>query len=505
MTTLVATMPPKSETTSSVPPRYSGFNGQYINGSWRPGHRGRTLKDTDPFTGETVTEIAMADQSDLDEAYQSAEKTQPAWRDTLPAERAAIMLRSLEIMDARHEEILDWLIRESGSTRIKAEVEWQMLFAITREAASFPYRVTGRILPIDEPGKESRAYRQPIGVIGVISPWNFPIYLAHRSVGPAIALGNTVVVKPSQETPITGGLLIAKIYEEAGLPPGVLNVIVGSSSEIGDAFIQHPIPALISFTGSTDVGRHVMQLAATSPMLKRVALELGGNTPCVVLDDADLIYAVKAAVYGRFLHQGEICMSTNRIIVDATLYDEFVDRYTAHVKTLKAGNPQDPDTVIGPIINSKQLTNMMKHVNDSRAGGARQLLGGNPNGLVLPPQVFADVTNDMPIARFETFGPIAPIIKVNGEAEALHVANDTPFGLSSSVCTRDEARGLRFALGVRAGMTHVNDSSVDDTPTAPFGGEKNSGIGRFGGEWILEEFTTPHWITVQHTPRQYPF
>jgi aldehyde dehydrogenase (NAD+) len=225
----------------------------------------------------------------------------------------------------------------------------------------------------------------------------------------------------------------------------------------------------------------------------------------VILDDADLQQAVPGAAYGRFLHQGQICMSSNRIIVDARIYDEFVDRFTAHVRTLKYGDPKDPDTVIGPVINSEQLEKMLDLMKRSIAAGARQILGGEPKGLLLPPQVFRDVTNDMPIAKYETFGPIAPLIKVNGEAEALRVANDTPFGLSSSVFTRDEARGLRFALRVEAGMTHINDSSVDDTPTGPFGGEKNSGIGRFGGEWIMQELTTDHWITVQHTRRQYPF
>jgi aldehyde dehydrogenase (NAD+) len=441
----------------------------------------------------------------MDQAFRTAAQAQPAWAASLPEQRAAIMRRCVDLIEIRREEIIDWLISEAGSTHVKAEVEWQMLHAITREAASFPYRVAGRILPIDEPGKESRVYRHPIGVIGVISPWNFPIYLAQRSVAPAIALGNSVVLKPSQDSPITGGLLVAKIFEEAGLPPGVLNVVVGASSDIGDAFSNHPIPGLISFTGSTAVGKHVMDMAATSPLLKRLALELGGNSPFVVLDDADLDRAVPAAVFSRFLHQGQICMSSNRIIVDAKIYGDFLERFTVHVRKLKYGDPRDPKTVIGPIINKSQLSNMLKHINDTRNAGGRQVLGGDPVGLVLPPHVFADVTNDMPIAKNETFGPIAPVIKVNGDDEALRVANDTPYGLSSAVCSRDEARGLRFALGIEAGMTHINDSSVDDTPTGPFGGEKNSGIGRFGGEWIIEEFTTAHWITAQHTPKQYPF
>lgn len=326
---------------SNVSPKgYTGFDGQYIGGSWRPGKQGEKEVDTDPYSGETLAEIAMANQNDLDEAYSRRPKLRlvgcaPTFEagscdDPLPKH-----------YEARHEEIVDWLIRESGSTRSKAELEWQFIHAITLEASSFPHRVEGRILPLDEPGKESRAYCQPLGVIGVISPWNFPMYLSHRSVGPALALGNGVVIKPAQDTPITGGLLIAKIYEEAGLPP--------------------------------------------------------------------------------------------------------------------------------------------------------------------PPHVFVDVKNDMQIAQDEMFGPIALIIKVNGEAEALQVANDTQYGLSSAVFTRDKERGLRFALSVQAGMTHVNDHSVDDTSTGPFGGEKNSGIGRFGGDWIIHEFTRDHWVTIRHTKATYPF
>src|SRR5260370_2768450 len=246
----------------------------------------------------------MANQGDLDEAYRAAAKAQVCWAAQLPAERAAVMLRSASIMEARHGEIIDWLIREAGSTRVKAELEWQFVHAVTLEAASFPHRMEGRILPLDEAGKESRAYRQPLWVIGVISPWNFPMYLSHRSIGPALALGNAVGVKPAEDAPVTGGLLIAKIYEEAGLPAGLLNIVIGPSKLIGDRFTLHPIPRLISFTGSTRIGRHIGGLAMSGPLMKRVALELGGNAPCVILDDADIEQAVLATLVGRFLHQG---------------------------------------------------------------------------------------------------------------------------------------------------------------------------------------------------------
>jgi aldehyde dehydrogenase (NAD+) len=484
---------------------YDNFTGQYINGSWCSGNSGKTLDDTDPYTGKVVAQLSMANRADLDKAFDSANEAQAGWAATLPGERARVLLQAAQIMQRRRAEIVDWLIHESGSTRIKAEWEWQLAHDMTLEAASFPHRAAGRILPVDEAGVDSRVYRQPLGVIGVISPWNFPLHLSNRSVAPAVALGNTVVLKPAQDTPITGGLLLAKIYEEAGLPPGVLNVLIGASSEIGDAFATHPIPRLISFTGSTAVGREVAGKAVGAPIIKHVALELGGNSPFVVLDDADLDEAVPAAVMSRFLHQGQICMSANRLIVDAKVYDEFAQRFTDHAGKLKYGDPNEPDTAIGPVINANQLKKMLDLMNEARQAGARPLLAGEPSGLVLPPHVFSEVTNDMSIARNETFGPIAPIIKVNGEAEALRVANDTEFGLSSAVFTRNEARGLQFALGLQAGMTHINDSTVDDKPNSPFGGEKNSGLGRYNGDWIMQEFTTDHWVTARQSHRHYPF
>jgi aldehyde dehydrogenase (NAD+) len=407
-------------------------------------------------------------------------------------------------LEQRREEIVGWLVRESGSTRIKANIEWQYAHAVTLEASSFPSRVEGPIMPVDIPGKESRVYREPVGVVGMISPWNFPFHLSSRSIAPAIALGNSVVIKPASDTPITGGLLLAKIYEEAQLPAGVLNVTVAHGSELGDAFIQHPAARVISFTGSTEVGRHIMGLAAECSILKRVVLELGGNSPCVILEDADISLAVEIAVFGKFLHQGQICMAINRLIVDETVYDEFLEAFTERVRNLKVGNPNDPDTAVGPVINKNQLQKLLDHIDRARKEGARQVLGGEPDGLVLPPHVFDHVSNNMSIAQEELFGPVVGIIKVRGEDEALAVANDTSYGLSAAVVTRDLERGNRFARKIEAGMTHVNDSPVNDLANCPFGGEKNSGLGRYNGEWSIEEFTTVHWISVQHEPLKYP-
>ncbi len=486
-------------------PRYGEFDKMLLNGKWREGSSDRFSDDTDPYSNEILARIRLANERDLDEAFGAAAAAQRKWCEMLPMERSAIIRRAGEIMEERREEIVDWLVHESGSTRIKANVEWQYARGVTFEAASFPSRVEGPIVPTDIPAKESRVYRQPVGVVGMISPWNFPFHLSSRSVAPAIAVGNAVVIKPASDTPVTGGLLLAKIFEEAGLPAGVLNVMIAQGSMIGDAFVRHPVPRVISFTGSTGVGRRIMELAAQSPILKRVVLELGGNSPSVILDDADLDIAVNTAVFGKFLHQGQICMAINRLIVDTKVHDAFVERFIDRVGRLKVGNPSDPDTVIGPVINKHQFDKIMEHIKKAPGEGARQVLGGEPQGLVIPPHVFVDATNDMSIAQDELFGPVVSIIRVSGEEEALEAANATSYGLSSAVVTRDVERGNRFALKLQAGMTHVNDSPVNDLPNCPFGGEKNSGLGRYNGQWSIEEFTTPHWISVQHEPVQYPF
>jgi aldehyde dehydrogenase (NAD+) len=462
------------------------------------------LKDTDPFNGKTLVEIPLATAADVDEAYAVAAQAQKSWANTPPSLRAALLRKTAAIFDARKDEIISWLVRESGSTLIKASIEWMMTQAELYHAATLPPRVSGLILPSDTPFKENRVYRQPLGVVGVISPWNFPLVITARSLAPALAVGNAVVLKPASDTPVTGGLLLAKVFEEAGLPEGLLSVLVGAGSEIGDHFVDHKVPRLISFTGSTEVGLRVGGRAAGGKYLKRVALELGGNSPFVVLDDADVDLAVKSAIFGKFLHQGEICMATNRIIVDTTIYDQFVEKFVAAASRLSCGDPSKGENVIGPIINRSQLDSLTALIAKGKAEGAKLVLGGEPQGNVLPPHVFADVTPDMSIARKEAFGPLAPIIRARDEEDALRIANDTEYGLSSAVFTSNLERGNQFAQRIEAGMTHVNDSTVEYEVITPFGGEKNSGLGRFEGEWILDEFTRTHWISIQHKSLPYP-
>ncbi|KQT54059.1 aldehyde dehydrogenase [Methylobacterium sp. Leaf456] len=428
----------------AAPKPYTDFDRLPIGGTWRKGKTSRALADRDPYTGKVILEIPQADRSDLDEAYAKAATARAAWAAELPATRATVFRRATEILEARREEVISWLIHEPGSTRLKATLEWASTRAMMLWASSAPYLAERRVLPTDIPAKEGRD-RKPFGVVGVISPLNWPLHLTNRSLAPSLAVGNAVVVKPASDTPMTGGLLLAKIFEEAGLPPGVLHVIVGSGSEIGDAFVDHDVPRAISFTGSTPVGRRIAELAAKAPILKRVELELGGNGPFVVLDDADVDQAVETAIFGKFLHQGQICIRINRIIVDETLYEAFLERFADRTKALKVGNPEEPDTMIGPIINEQQLKGLLQRIEDARVSGARQLAGGEAQGLVLPPHVFADVNNDMPLARNEIFGPVAPVIRARGEDDALGIANDSEHGLSGSVFTRDLERGERFA------------------------------------------------------------
>jgi aldehyde dehydrogenase (NAD+) len=498
------TSTPTGELGTAAPAPYSGFDSLYVGGTWRAGGTGRYGDDLDPWSGGRVARIALASTADVREALESARDAQKAWAAASPGVRAQVVRTAAEILTARKDEIVGWLVREVGSTIGKAESEFDGTRTGMYEAAAMAHHAAGQILPSDIPGKENRVYRVPLGVIAVISPWNFPLYLANRSLAPALALGNAVVLKPSEDSPVTGGLLLAKVFEEAGLPAGVLQVVTHSREDagtIGDYITTSPIPRFISFTGSTKVGEGITRKAG----IKRLGLELGGNAPIVVLADADIGQAVDGAVFTSFLHQGQICMSGNRLIVEAPVYGEFADRFVEKVRTLPVGDPSDPSTFVGPIINKRQLDGILGKLERARQSGAKEILGGQPggpSGLTLPPHVLlGDAAT--PTAVEEVFGPVITIICAEDEADALRIANDTEYGLSSAVFTGNLDRGVLFAQQVEAGMTHVNDASVGNEPHLPFGGEKNSGLGRFGSQWILEEFTTVHWISVQRTPRHY--
>jgi acyl-CoA reductase-like NAD-dependent aldehyde dehydrogenase len=439
-------------------------------------------------------------------AVESAAAAFPSWSATPPEARRAYFLRAADILERRTEEIAGILTEETGATFGMAMFQCSLTPGMLREAAAHVHMVTGQIIPADLPGAFFMALRQPVGVVAGIAPWNAPLILSLRAVAFPMAYGNTTVLKPSSESPISGGLVYGEIFEEAGLPGGVLNVVTnapGSAGEVGDVLITDPQVRRISFTGSSEVGREVAKKAGEN--LKRVTLELGGSDPLIILKDGDVDYAVNAATFGRFFHQGQICMSVKRIIVEKPVADEFIDKFVAKVSGLKVGDPKEHDTIIGPLINQTQLSLLRAQVDEATERGAKVLCGGKFEGLTYWPTVLTDVKEDMRVCREEFFGPVVPVMVVEGEEEALRVANDSPFGLSSGIITNDLAKGLEIAERLETGMVHINDSSVHDEPQVPFGGVKDSGWGRHGGLAALEEFTEQRWVTLQRTPREYPF
>ena len=476
---------------------------QYIDGEWRPGTGSWDIIDFDPYDNEKLASITIATADEVDAAYRAAERAQKQWAATNPYTRRAVFEKALRLVEEREQEISEALVAELGGTRLKAAFELHLAKEFLREAAHLALRTGGRIVPSPGDGKENRVYRLPIGVVGVISPFNFPFLLSLKSVAPALALGNGVVLKPHQSTPIAGGTLVARIFEDAGLPGGLFNVVVTDIAEIGDAFIEHPVPRVISFTGSGRVGRHVATVCAAN--FKRSVLELGGNSALVVLDDADVDYAVDATVFSRYVHQGQVCMAASRVLVDRAVADEFTEKFVAKVKTLKAGDPRDPATVIGPVINSSQADALSGVVEQALAEGATALVHGSVTDNLVGPSVLTGLPADSPLLKQEVFGPVAFLVPFDGEEEAVRLVNDTPYGLSGAVHTADIERGVAFARRIDTGMFHVNDGTVHDEPIVPFGGEEHSGLGRLNGETMLDAFTTQKWISVQHGRTAFPF
>ncbi|MFF3326604.1 aldehyde dehydrogenase family protein [Streptomyces sp. NPDC002889] len=476
---------------------------QYIDGEWRPGSGSWDIIDFNPYDGEKLASIPVATADEVNQAYRAAERAQRKWAATNPYTRRLVFERALRIIEDREQEIAETIIAELGGTHLKAGFELHLAKEFLREAIHLALRPEGRILPSPVDGKENRVYRVPVGVVGVISPFNFPFLLSIKSVAPALALGNAVVLKPHQNTPICGGSLVAKVFEDAGLPAGLLNVVITDIAEIGDALIEHPVPKAISFTGSDRVGRHVATVCAAN--FKHAILELGGNSALIVLDDADVDYAVDAAVFSRYVHQGQVCMAANRILVDRSVEKEFTEKFVAKVKTLKVGDPADPQTHIGPLINSSQAEAVSSVVDQTVEAGATVLLRGTAEGNLVSPSVLTGLPADSPVLSQEIFGPVALIIAFDGEDEAVRIANDTPYGLSGAVHTGDVERGVRLAKRIDTGMIHINDGTVHDEPIVPFGGEKHSGIGRLNGDSMVDAFTTQKWISVQHGRSQFPF
>ncbi|NLN06350.1 MAG: aldehyde dehydrogenase family protein [Firmicutes bacterium] len=467
---------------------------QYIDGKWQEGTGTKLLENRNPYTGELLYQYRSASAADVDAAYAAASRAQKEWAKTSPQEKHVMLEKLARAVDELRKDAYDCLINESGSTLPKADFEVSTTIEFIKRAMAFPHMMNGKIMPSNIPGKENFVYKEPKGVICVIAPWNVPLLLAVRSVVPAIATGNSVVLKPASDTP-GSGFLLAEMFEKAGFPAGLVNVIAGRGCDIGDYIVEHPVPSLISFTGSTEVGKRVGALAGGQ--IKDVSLELGGNNVMIVLPDADLKEAAKAAAFGAFFHQGQVCMAINRIIACKEIYDEFIQELVNVVKTLKVGDPSDPETFIGPVINSQHADKLEKIIAETIAAGATVALEGRREGNLIHPWILADCTNDMPAAKQEIFGPAVCIIKAADEDEAVRIANDTEYGLSGSVFSRDLYHGLQLARKVQTGMIHVNDQSINDEPHVLFGGEKQSGVGRFNDQWVVDKFTTEKWVSVQ--------
>ncbi|MGE7770357.1 aldehyde dehydrogenase family protein [Viridibacillus arvi] len=481
---------------------YKELTKSYINGKWVRGESEKQYTLTNPYDDSELSTFPIASKEQVQYTYEVADNAYIAWaKDAV--KRREVLEKVLAFFTDNEEEIVRVLAEESGSTYVKGKVEVGLTIACIQEAFKYVDSLGGRELPEVLPGKVNKAYRKPLGVISSISPFNFSLYLSMRTIVPALMLGNSVVHKGDIQTALTGGTIIAKAFDEAGIPAGVFNVILTKSYEIGDLMIEHPTVKLISFTGSTPMGCHIGQVAGG--LLKRVALELGGNAPFVVLKDADVDQAVKAAIFGKFLHQGQICMMINRIIVHESLYDKFVEKFIAHAKGLPYGDPSDKSVVIGPLINNSQLENALGFIEEAKKDGIEVLLEGERVGNILTPTIFGNVSPNSKLAHTELFSPIASIIKVSSDEEAIEVANSTEFGLSSAIFTSDLVKGEELASGLEFGMTHVNDQTVNAIESSPFGGVKNSGMGRFGNPWVVEEFTETKWVSIQTIDREFPF
>lgn len=474
------------------------YTKQFINGQWREGSGDKMMDNFNPYTGKLIYSYRSASKQDVDDAYAAAVQAQPAWAATLPDERRAYMKKLGDVVRGMESEISDLLTEESGGTKVKFAMEFADTLRAIDDTLGYHMLMDGRIMPSNVPGKDNYVFKKPKGVICVIAPFNFPLFLTMRSVAPAIACGNTVVLKPSTETP-GSAFQIAEMFEKAGFPKGVLNVVAGRGSEIGDYIVSHPASSLISFTGSTEVGRHIGEVAGG--LLKDVSLELGGNQAMIVLDDADVDQAAKAAVVGAYSHQGQICMAVNRVLATPKVYDTFVEAFVSYSKNVKVGNPAEQGVMVGPLINEAQAERALKNIQMTVKAGAKVALEGAINGAVVSPWILTDVTNDMCSAKCEMFAPVCSVMRVQDEEEAIRIANDTEYGLSNSIFTKDLYKGMMVASRLESGMVHVNDQSITHEPHVMFGGEKYSGVGRFNGHWVVDKFTTEKWVSVQRTNR----
>jgi vanillin dehydrogenase len=464
-----------------------------------------TFERINPVTGETATRAAAATVADCDAACDAAAAAFPAWSAMGPNERRKLLLKAADLLDARAPEFIGYGVAEAGSAPMWYGFNAMLAASMLREAAAMTTQITGEVIPSDVPGLMAMGVRQPAGVVLGIAPWNAPIILGVRAVAMPLACGNTVVLKASENCPALHRL-IGTVLNEAGLPAGVVNVITNAPKDaaaVVERLIAHPAVRRVNFTGSTHVGKIIAQQAARH--LKPVLLELGGKNPMVILDDADLDEAVTAAAFGSFFNQGQICMSTDRIIVGSKIADEFVAKLTAKVKTMRAGKPGEEGAVLAAMVTPEAAKRVAAMVEDAIVKGAKVTTGPcQVEGSIMQPVVIDGTTPDMKAYQEESFGPIISILRVADDDEAVRLANDSEYGLSAAVFSRDIPRAMAVARRIQSGICHINSSTVADEAQMPFGGVKGSGYGRFGGKAAIAEFTDLRWITIQTTPRHYP-
>jgi salicylaldehyde dehydrogenase len=467
---------------------------------------GATYARVHPINGTVVTTAAAGKVEDAVKAADSAAAAFKSWSQTSPSERRRILLKAADVLEAKTPEFIQVMASEVGASELWSGFNVMLAANLFREAAGLATQIQGETIPTDKPGALSMTIRQPAGVVLSIVPWNGPVVLAARALAYPLVCGNTVVFRASETSPRTH-VLVAEALIEAGLPPGALNVLTNApedAPEVIDALIAHPAIRRINFTGSTRVGRIIAQKAATQ--LKRCLLELGGKAPLVVLDDANVEAAVKAAAFGSFLYQGQICMSTERLVVDEKVADEFVAKFAARAKELPMGDPAaGPGCVIGPMAHPENGTRLNALIEDAVAKGAVLVCGSSAHGAVMPATILDKVTPEMRIYDEETFGPITTVVRVKDTEEAIRVANDTAYGLSAAVFGHDVHRALNVALRIDAGCCHVNGATVQNEAQAPYGGTKHSGYGRFDGRAVIDEFTELKWITIEPENQPYPF
>jgi acyl-CoA reductase-like NAD-dependent aldehyde dehydrogenase len=475
-----------------------------IGGRWTGAQHGRTFRKVRRLTGAEIGTVAAASRADAVAAVDAADAAAAAWAATPPARRREILARAADILTERGDEITALMSAEMGGAAGWCRLNLHVAHGMLAEAAAQAYSLVGEVIPSDVPGLTALGTREPVGVVVGIAPWNAPLILGVRAVAMPLAYGNTVVLKASEETPGTQAAIVSALHD-AGMPAGVVNLISNDPADAGEVveeLIAHPATRRVNFTGSTKTGRIIAEKAARH--LKRVLLELGGKAPMLVLADADVEAAVQAASFGSFLNQGQICMSTERLIVDRAVADEFCAGLTERAAKLVQGDPSDPDVQLGPMVHQRGCDHVTELVEDAVRQGATVLTGGSADGLFFPPTVLRGVRDGMRVYHEESFGPLASVIEVDGVDEAIRVANDSDYGLSSSIFSQDVGRALEVSRRVRSGICHINGATVHDEPQMPFGGVRDSGWGRFGSRAALEEFTELRWVTIQSGRRPYP-